>query len=441
MAGQQSDLRFFNPIYLHQEEEADITELNANTENIVKDIEAIDNSLINSATKLRNLLENTKLKMNNIKEQLTAEKERQEDMNILCNRYTDFASVINLTNNDFSGDLSFDNNIVSGKVITLDKVNCNIIDINGNGYEGNSYVYSEDKFIDESLTTSNRQAIIDNNLATYYEYSRITTNATVDGAPVAFNKDSVEAECSIELKCEKLINKLLITSDRDDIILSKVFTSPDGLTYKLDKEYNISMNERYERYNNQSYVYGSGIIAIEPSRYVKLFFKSNGTTNETIAFVNTFYNSSGDNATLIKKIEKVDNAKRHVIKINDIGTYSCKYDKGHLVSKELIEDPINTIALYCNEYINNNYSIDNNVTYYLIINGTEYEIQPINSHRNGKKIIRMSAQSYKSDHVTYINENIKSAKLKIVINSTNQDITPYISDIKILIGGASIEQL
>ena len=51
----------------------------------------------------------------------------------------------------------------------------------------------------------------------------------------------------------------------------------------------------------------------------------------------------------------------------------------------------------------------------------------------------MSTQSYKSDHIIYLNENIKSAKLKIVINSANQNVTPYISDIKILIGGSSNE--
>lgn len=110
-----------------------------------------------------------------------------------------------------------------------------------------------------------------------------------------------------------------------------------------------------------------------------------------------------------------------------------------MLSNELIDTPINTIALYCNEYINDDYTIDNNVSYFLIINGTEYEIKPINSHRDGKKIARMSTQSYKSDHIIYLNENIKSAKLKIVINSANQNVTPYISDIKILVGGSSNE--
>lgn len=440
MDRQQSNLeQIFSPILIHQEEEPDTNELNTNASNIGKDVVNIDKVIIESSNKLKNLIDNTKLRLSNIKDYLKAEKERQEDMNILCNRYTEFSSTMSLKKADFTGDLTFENGVVSAKLKSNERLQCEVLDINGNGYEGNFYVYTDNAFLKDSLDSSNKSHITDNNLATYYEYSRITVNNTIDGAPHAFNKDSIGAECSIELKSDKYINKLLINSDRDDIILSKVYVSQDGLTYKLDTEYEIAMNERYERYNNQEYVYGSGIIAIEPSPFVKLFFRSNGYTNDTIAFINTFYNSAGDSSNIIKKIEKVESAKRHVIKINEISAYKNKYDKGYILSKELINDPINSIALYCNEYINKDYSIENNVSYFLIINGVEHEIQPINSHRNGKKIIRMSAQSYKSDHVTYLNENIKSAKLKIVINSINQDITPFISDIKILIGGSDIE--
>lgn len=440
MDGSSTNLtNIFNPIYIHQEEDPKVEELNINAKNIVLDIEQLDNELIDSSKKIQGLLESTKLKLNNIKDYLTAEKERQEDMNILCNRYTEFSSVLTLKDDDYTGDLVLDNGVLSAKIKSEQNVKLTVLDINGNGYEGNKFVYANEDFLENTMNSNIRTAITDNNYSTYYEYSRITVNNTIDGAPILFNKDSTEAKCSIELKTDKSINKLLIYSDRDDLVLSKVFTSQDGLIYKLDKEYNIAINERYERYNNQNYVYGSGIIAFEPCNYVKLFFESKGYTNDTIAFVNTFYNSVGSNSSIIKKIEKIDSAKRHVIKLNDIKAFSNKYGKGTVISKELIDTPINTLALYCNEYINKDYTISNNVSYFLIVNGEEYEIQPINSHRDGKKIIRMSAQSYKSDHIIYLNENIKSAKLKIVINTANQNVSPYISDIKILIGGSSVE--
>lgn len=439
MDGQNNNIKIFNPIYVHPEEEPVIEELNANTNNILKDITAIDNSLIEAGNSIKSLLDNTKLKLSNIKEYLSAEKERQEDMNILCNRYTDFASVKSIGAARLSGSLAIENEVISATPTASNKCDISIIDVVGNGYEGNAYVYANTEFINKTIDSSNRKALTDNNLATYYEYSRITVSNTIENAPTAFNKDSTEASCSIELSSSTNINKLLITSERDDIILNKIYTSQDGLTYTLDSEYNIAMNERYERYNNQAYIYGSGVIAINPAKYVKIFFKSNGYTSDTIAYIDTFYNAAGDSNSIIKKVETVNEAKRHVIKISEISAYSNKYSKGMLISDELITDPISTMALYCNEYINGDHDISNNVKYFLIINGEEYEVQPINSNRNGKKIIRMSAQNYKSDHIIYLNETIKSAKLKIVIDPTNQDITPYISDVKILYGGKDNE--
>lgn len=435
MDRQHENIIRFNPIFIHQEEEPNVDEINENSDLIIKDIEFIDKSLIESSFKIKNLLDNTKLKLNSIKNFLNAEKERQEDMNILCNKYTEFTSIINLDKESFKGDLTFEENIISAKLKSYEKLEAEVIDIVGNGYEGNQYVFSNKDFLSNTIDSSRRAAITDNNLATYYEYSRITINSHVDSAPILFNKDSINAECSIELKSDEMINKIFINSDRDDLVLSKVYTSQDGLKYTLDRIYDIAINERYDRYNNQEYIYGSGIIAVEPCNYVKVFLRTNGNTDDTIAFTKTFYNSVGDNSEIIKKVEKVEGAKRHVIKINEISTYKNKYDKGHVISKELITEPVNVIALYCNEYINKNYSLDTNVSYFLIINGEEHEIKPINSHRDGKKIIRTSSQSYKADHVIYINESIKSAKLKVVINSANQDVTPYISNIKVLIGG------
>lgn len=424
----------FNPILLHAEEEPDVNDINIATQQIFKDIISIDDSLIKSANNFKSLLDKTKMKMLEIKQSLAAERERQQDINILCNKYSDFSSVLTLKKEDFDGDLDITNNIVSAKVINTEKTKINVKSINGNGYEGNKFVYLNNRFINEIIDTSNKNNIIDNNLATAYEYSRITTSNEKENTLSFFNPDSIEAECSLELEADNLINKIIVSSERNDIILKAVYTSLDGLTYHLDKEYNVSINERGDRYNNQNYIYGSGIIAIEPTKYFKLVFKSNGYTEDVLAYIKTFYNDEKKDE-IVKKIQIVNSAKRHVIQLNDITCLRNKYGQGMLMSKELISTQVNCIALCCNEYINKEYTIDNNVSYFLIINGQEHEVVPINCHRNKKKIIRMSSQTYESQHVIYINETIKSAKLKIVINSTNRDITPYISDIKILVGG------
>lgn len=424
----------FYPNYIHPEEEPDLNELNSNFNNIKKDLEFIDKSLTASSNNFLNLLEKTKLKLNNIKECLKYEKERQQDINILCNKYSEFSSVININEDNINSSLNYSNGIISAPLITEESVSYNIKSIEGNGYEGNKFVYLNENFIENTLSSSNRDYINDGNIATTYEYSRITISNDVDGLPSSFNKDSLEAECSIEISSEQFFNKIMISSDRDDLIVKSVYTSLDGLTYTLDTEYNLSINERQDRYNNPGYIYGSGILAIEPTKHVKIHFKSNGYTDDSIAYVKTFYSNTEKNE-IVKKTEKIGSAKRHVISINNIGLYKNQYTKGMLISNELITDPVNCIGLYCNEYINGDYTIDNNVSYFLIINGVEHEIVPMNAYRNGKKIIRTSSQIYQAEHVIYINEKIKSAKLKIVINTANRDITPYLSDVKVLIGG------
>lgn len=429
--------QLFIPLHIHPEEEPVIDDINNNVNAIIDDILNLDSGYIQAGKKIKELITNTKLKLESAREFLVSEKERQEDINILCNRYTDFLSSKAIVPSKLKGTLSVSDEIISAALSSSQKCAIEIVDIVGNGYEGNEHVYSNTEFLNKTLDSSSRSALVDNNLATYYEYSRITVNDNTSGLPSKFNKDSTEAYCSIELKSETQINQFYINSERDDIILSKIYTSQDGLIYSLDAEYNILMNERYERYNDQTYVYGSGIISIKPAKYVKIFFRSNGYTNDTLSYVDSVYLSNGSDSSVIKKVVAVEGAKRHAIKINEISAYKNKYHKGLLISDELISEPVSTIAFCSNEFIQKDYEIADSVKYYLIINGEEHEVQPINSHRNGKKILRMSAQNYDSDHVIYLSETIKSAKLKIVVDPSNQDTTPYISDIKILIGGKS----
>ena len=423
----------FKQNYIHPEEEPDIEKMNEVITSAKLDINYLDESIIDTATNFNNLLISTRLKLLNIKEMLNAERERQQDINILCNKFSEFSSVMNLYEKDFTGNLTFKGNVLQSHVLSNIAVKFSVESIDGNGYAGNKHVYLNNSFLEKAINTSKTKNINDNNLATSYEYSRITVN-NEEESPSEFNKDSLEAECSVLLSAKDPFNNIQISSDRDDLMLKEVYTSEDGLSFKLDKEYNISINSRSEVYNDSSYIYGSGILTVEPTKYIKMVFRSNGYTDDKLAFIKTFY-SENLNSSAIKKTMIVNSAKRHVIRLNNIDLFKNKYAKGMIISKELITSPIKCISLYCNEYINSNYTIGKNVSYYLILNGKEFKVEPINSQRNGKKIARKSSQVYKAEHVIYLNEEIKSAKLKIVMNASNVDITPYISDIKILIGG------
>jgi hypothetical protein len=419
----------FNPAYIHPEEEPDVNEINTGITQIKTDLKYIDDTLTSLASNYNSLLENAKSKINNVKTLINAEKERQEDINILCNKYSAFSSTINLNESNFAGNLTFTNNILTGAVSSTKDVSFSVKDVNGNGQEGNTYVYANEAFTEKTLKTNNTSNISDNNLTTYYEYQRITMNNS-DSGPLSFNKDSNEAECSIVLSSDEYINKIVVNSDRDDLILKEVYTSNDGDSFTLDKTYNVQINKNQEKYSNQEYIYGSGIIAVPVTKYVKLCFKSNGYTDDVLAYEKAFTDSSSTTT----KIVTVTSAKRHLIKLNGVTLSKNVYTEGTSTTSELITDPVKYISLYCNEYVNSNNSMSSLVNYYLIINGTEYEIVPINSQRNGNKIIRVSSTTYKLDNTIYVTESIKRAKLKIKVNATSS-VTPYISNMKILIGG------
>lgn len=417
------------PIYIHPEEEPTVDEINSNITQVNSDLSYIDNTLTTIASNYDELMTTTKMKLSKVKELINREKERQEDINILCNKYSDFSSVLNLTAENFEGNLEIENGLLTAPILSSAPVTYQVDDVSGNGQPGNSYVYQNDKFISDTLNTNSSLSIIDDSLSTYYEYSRITMNNSEE-APLIFNRDSKEAECSIMIYADEDVNKILVNSDRDDLVLKEVYTSIDGISFKLDKEYNVQINKNQEKYNDQSYIYGSGIISVPPTQYIKLCFKSNGYTDENIAYIKAF----NDNNSVTKKIQKVISAKRHVVKINGITLSKNVYTKGASTTKELVTDPIKYIGLCCNEYVSSDNQIEDVIKYYLIINGTEHEIVPINSQRNGKKIIRTSSQTYQLDNTIYIEESIKSAKLKVVVNGSSS-VTPYISNMKILIGG------
>ena len=64
----------------------------------------------------------------------------------------------------------------------------------------------------------------------------------------------------------------------------------------------------------------------------------------------------------------------------------------------------------------------------------DHEILPINSYKNGIKMIRFSQGKMPTEYTKYIGEKITSAYLTVSIKSKNK-ITPYINNLKVLLGG------
>lgn len=418
----------FSTVELHPEIEVDSNAFNSIWRDAGVDLNILNNEMSNSVNDFKNLLDTTRTKLDGIKSILQTEKERLEDINILCNKYSDFSNVICVTDNNTSGSLLYENKVFSLPKSNYKSVEYSIDNITGNGYEGNNYVYKNNAFASKTKDTSNRSYINDNSNITYYEYSRIIANNSEKEIFPQVNFDSITARCTVLLKATDLINSLEINMDTEDVILESLSTSLDGQTFSQSNLKNIAINNKGDRYNNESYIYGCGLLSFKDCYYVKLTLKSTKYTDEQIAFTKKSMSS--------ESIISLESAKRSVIKINNISVGKTTYiTKATLSFNNFITDSVNTIAIFANEYAADDIDLRQNVKYTLTINGKDYNVLPINSQSNGKKVIRTTSKALPADHVHYINESIKNATLTISLSTSKQYTSPYLSDLKILAGG------
>ena len=418
-------------IYLHPEEYGN-TKLNNALENGFKYIEDLYSSTNELANKVDLLLNRSVERLETIADIINSEKERLQDISMLCNAKTDYDNAIPLTDYHFKGNYQYEDGVFSSKTTQSINTIATVIDVTGNGYEGNKYVLQNKNYLKNILDTSNRKAIVDNNVSTYWEYSRITASNTEEDLLTDFNTDSSEAKCTITLKFDQISNELAIKSSVEGLKVIAIRYSNDNLTYKDLNIMPFSLNNKEDSYKKQDYIYGSNIISFPDSLYVKITFESKGYLNDTIAFDKVI--AEGDRTSTITTI--IPTAKRHVIRINDIESRRKQYVReSAFKTDELITNKkdIYAISVFANMYLPNNISEDN-ISFVLTVNGIDYNVKPVNSYSNGIKIIRFSQGKMPVEYTKYIGEKITSAYLTITIKSKNK-LTPYINNIKVLLGG------
>lgn len=431
---------------MHPEEGME-TKLNDELINIQNDLTQIDNALIAAGTQVYNLMTKTLLRLDNIHTSIMTEKERFQDMQMLCNKYNDYDQVKLLKESDFQGKFNYEDGIFSPPVSNEKSVKLHVIDVFGNGYEGNKYVYKDYAYTNKTLDTSIRTNITDSKVTSYYEYSRVTVSNAEENIISDFNKDNKEAVCTITFHAEEPVNEINIRSDNSDILIINIAYTLDGLTYTdLSLPY-LSINNKLDSYENYGYIYGSGkIVFPEKVPMFKITFQSNGYNNDEIAYEKTLlvyedyydetgYSISPDPIDVFTQITTpVESAKRHVIKLNEIDAGFYQYEnKSKMQTYELINQDTYAIAVFANVYIPSGLT-DDSVKFTLTINGIDYEVVPINSHLNGTKIIRFSTGNSSNVYTQRIGEKIKSAYLTISFSNETK-LAPRVNNVKILLGG------
>lgn len=456
----------YEPYYLgfamHPEEGRE-AKINDEFIKIREDLLKIDETLITTGVQVYTLMTNTILRLNNIHDNIMLEKERYQDMQMLCNKYTDYDKVKSLTKEDFNGGFVYENGDFAPERSSTKEIALEIVDVFGNGYEGNKYVYKDYMYTNTVLDTSLRKNVTDDKITSYYEYSRITVSNVEDAEIPDFNKDNKEATCTITFRSAEPINEIDIITDDSTILITNIAYSINGIDYiDMNIPY-ISINNKLDSYENFGYIYGSGRISFPYSiQLFKVTFQSTGYKNDVIAYEKVLLPVANNEADLdfegdgmgvaipenywsddinfdINEFTEevttvVKSAQRHVIKLNQVKAYMYNYvNKSKLETKELLNQDVYSVALFANVYIPQGLS-DDAVKFILTVNGTDYNVVPINSHMNGIKIIRFSTGNANDIYTKRIGEKIKSAKLSIIFNNESK-IVPRVNNIKVLFGG------
>ena len=440
--------KYYSGFSMHPEEGKEV-KINGELEKIQNDLMQIDNALISAGQHVYALMTNTILRLNNIHENIMLEKERYQDMQMLCNKYNDYDNVKLLEDKDFKGMYTHNEGKFSSVTNKTKDVKLHVVNVAGNGYEGNKYVYKDYIYTESVLDTSIRTNITDESITSYYEYSRITVGNNEDACQADFNKDNKEAQCTITFQAEELINEVEVKTDDTSIIITKVSYSTNGVDYiDMNIPY-ISINNKLDSYGNFGYIYGSGkIVFPQKIQLFRITFQSTGYKNDIIAYEKAlikeeyYYDEMGMNSDVdpipTYEVDEVTtiikSARRHVIKINEVKAGLYQYgSKGQMKSRELISQEVNAISVFANVYIPQGLH-DDSIEFILTVNGIDHVVVPINSHMNGIKVIRFSTGNASSPYTERIGEKIKSAYLTINFNSETK-ASPYVNNIKILLGG------
>lgn len=132
-----------------------------------EDIHLIDAKIKDLGKQTNELLERTVKRLEVVMDTINSEKERLQDIIMLCNLKTDYENAISLKDSDFNGKFTYENGVFSCKTANISNVVSSIEEVNGNGYEGNKYVRSNTSYQEKVIPTNSRYAAVDNNTSTY----------------------------------------------------------------------------------------------------------------------------------------------------------------------------------------------------------------------------------------------------------------------------------
>ena len=418
------------------------------------DIATLDNSIVCAANKYARLIANTIGRLNEVKKRLKQDQQKQQDIQFLKSAYKGLSNVVNLTNENMTGSYVYTNNTFMSAQTSVQQVLYEVEKITGNGYSGNDYVLDkEGAFIKHYNDCSQKGYITDDSLLTTYEYSRLCSKSgkyyykssaapsESQPEPQETNHDDKDVVCTIQMVVKKnaSVNMLKLDAGTDDIKIMDVQISNDGKKYHSALSDTIDLSE--DMYHAMNYVPGSDIVCFPSTGYLSLTLSSSHINIGEKLGMQRIETVNGEPAATIYNL---DGIVRKVIPIDGIRLFSCSYTDSVLHSENVCpENGCKRVAVFCNQYVPDDArrqqkiaraKQDDAIVYTLFINGQPYVVQPINSDKDGIKMISCEENSYGESNVEFIGEPIKTVQLQIEINSGSRDATAFIGNLKICIG-------
>lgn len=403
----------FEGLAFHPETEPLKETVNNALRDISIDFVSLENELIHTANSYTNVINNMLLRLETADQQIQVERDRIKDINAICGQYDAFSSVKSYVGTNVLGNYGWVDNAFTGQISDKnDDFTLTVVDVSGNGVNGNEYV--------KDAINSSEIYLTDESDLTRWEYSRFTASSIPKGSTVPVNGDTEEARATVTLVASENIQAIKISSEYDIVVEDVLISLDDGATYVSTLSKEIRINDPDAKYDDPEYAYDTGIIAFPSTSFIKIRFRSSGVTNDTVI--------DGDG-------NELPGVKRHAIIVNNIKGYNTKYSSGEFYTWDMVAAPVDCIAVFANEYVPSHYPAGQDyIRYILTVNGIDYNVVPINSNRTGTKMIRFSDYTVNDSYITHLKEPIKSATLKVLISPTPAGETPFISNLKICIG-------
>lgn len=393
---------------------------------ILLDMHGINNGIIELKNTIQNTIDTLDESVETVLNDVQKQTEQAEDSAVICGQDSAYSSVIPVFSSDFidSGQEIIDEKTMGATLVSLEEVPYDIVSISGNGYSGNAFVYNGGAFENETDDRSVLEYIMDANDVTVYEYSRLSTKDKKEAVSGVINYDDKEVECVITLSAQQSVCKAMIRSDDTGLVVKDVEISQDGITFSSYGRKELYINDIEQSYEDPEYVYGSGILCFPYAPYIRITLASNMVLDDTIAV------EAEDGSVQVK------NAYRKKIALKGISLLSSEYENAAIETNNILEDSaIDKISLFALEYIPDHFPSGTYIDYYLILNGQEYPIVPVNIGRDGITIVKYSEEaSSPNGNTELIHETIKTVRLKLVVHALKGQETPYVSNLKLCVG-------